>query len=195
MGTTARALETAEADSAAPLLADPEPRLEGLVRHHFVFVWRSLRRLGLVEADADDAAQRVFMVLSQQLAKVAPGRERAYLFGTAVRVAANVRRKHERSIEQPSELLDQCDNESPSPERLLERRRARALLDQLLEELRPEQRLVFILAEIEEFGQKEIAETLCIPEGTVASRLRRARAHLERKLDALRLLQEKGDEP
>ncbi len=192
MGSPARARETVEGDSTLPSGTQLESQLENLVRAHFVFVWRSLRRLGLAPPDADDAAQRVFMVLSRQLATITPGRERAYLFGTAVRVAANVRRKNLRSIEQPTELLDEFRDERPNPERLLERRRARALLDELLGGLPAEQRLVFILAEIEGLGQREVADTLQIPEGTAASRLRRARAHLERRLAELRCLHHAG---
>ena len=38
-----------------------------LVRSQFGFVWRTLRRFGVAEGDADDAAQQVFLVLARKL--------------------------------------------------------------------------------------------------------------------------------
>jgi RNA polymerase sigma-70 factor (ECF subfamily) len=141
---------------------------------HFEFVWRSARRLGVPEADADDATQQVFIVAAGKLAAIAPGSERAFLFATALRVASHVRRAQKRRGEVPCEMGDTADA-SPSAEELVDRRRARALLDEVLESLPIEARAVFILFELEEMTLAEIAATLGIPIGTAASRLRRGR--------------------
>ena len=61
------------------------------------------------------------------------------------------------------------------PDELVALRRARALLDEALGCLSWEQRTVFLLVEMEEMTAPEVAETLGIPLGTVASRLRSAR--------------------
>ena len=63
----------------------------------------------------------------------------------------------------------------PNAEQLLERRQARALLDQLLDEMPEDLRVVFVLFELEELSTPQIAELCALPIGTVASRLRRAR--------------------
>lgn len=47
-------------------------RARALVNEHFDFLWRLLRRLGVPEAEVDDAAQQVFLVATRRLAEVAP---------------------------------------------------------------------------------------------------------------------------
>jgi RNA polymerase sigma-70 factor (ECF subfamily) len=64
---------------------------------------------------------------------------------------------------------------------LVERSRARALLDSILGELPEPLRSVFVLYEIEQLSTHEIADLLGLPRGTVASRLRRARAEFEKR--------------
>ena len=153
----------------------PARDFSALVRAEIDFVWRQLRRLGLSRADADDATQQVFMVASRRRAELVAGKERSFLYGTAVRVAANVRRGLQRRREvdaPPSEpALD-----APLPDEVVERRRARALLDSLLAQLPEELSRVLVLAEVEQLTVAAIAELEGIPAGTAASRLRRARA-------------------
>ena len=55
-------------------------RLRRLVDREHAFVWRSLRRLGVLEGDVDDAVQKVFLVTSQRLATFPPDRDRSFLF-------------------------------------------------------------------------------------------------------------------
>jgi RNA polymerase sigma-70 factor (ECF subfamily) len=70
-------------------------------------------------------------------------------------------------------------------EQLLDQKRARQILDQVLETMAPDLRMVFVLYELEELSMIEIANALTIPQGTVASRLRRARADFR---DRVRIL-------
>ena len=157
-------------------------RLTRLVRDHLPFVWRALRRLGLEEAQADDAAQSVLLLLARRLDEVETGKERAFLFGAALRVAHGTRRRAARRRSRLEDRdLEGLEDPRPSPEALLERRRARALLDELLAELPLELRSVLVLHEIEELSVNEIAEVVGIPVGTAASRLRRARVDFERR--------------
>jgi RNA polymerase sigma-70 factor, ECF subfamily len=160
--------------------ADSEPpeaqvRLGEMVREHFAFVWRVLRRLGLSESDADDAAQQVFLTVSHRLCDIAIGSERGFLFSTAVNVAAHAHRSQKRWQELPESELDNRRDSVPGVEELIDRRRARELLDEILEAMALELRLVFVLFEVEQLTMAEIARMLELPPGTVASRLRRAR--------------------
>jgi RNA polymerase sigma-70 factor (ECF subfamily) len=164
-----------EVQPAGPSEVQPAAMKE-LLRDHFAFVWRSLRRLGLDEGLADDGAQEVFLIASRKQALIEPGRERSFLFGTAVRVAADMRKKVARRREVSQDSSVETVDPAPSPEALLDQRRARALLDELLDELPHEIRPVFILYELEGLEMQEIAELLSLPRGTVASRLRRGRA-------------------
>ena len=166
--------------SAAP---PPSPRndarVRALVGEHFDFIWRLLRRLGLSPADADDATQHVFMVSLPKLADIAPGKERSFLYGVALRVHANAHRKRVRRREEPLDAQTLARDEGPQPEATLELARARAKLDTLLDELPEELARVFVLCVIEELSMADVAVLEGIPAGTVASRLRRARATLE----------------
>jgi RNA polymerase sigma-70 factor (ECF subfamily) len=74
---------------------------------------------------------------------------------------------------------------------LLQQGRARALLDEILEAMPTELRAPFVLFELEEMTMSEIAQTLEIPPGTVASRLRRAREIFQEQSRRLRATQER----
>jgi RNA polymerase sigma-70 factor (ECF subfamily) len=168
-----------EAESSPP----PSPeRLAGLVRAHYAFVWRLLRRLGLGEGDADDAAQQVFLAASGRLNAVEAERERSFLYGVALNVGARARRSLGRRREEPLEAASERVAPEPNAEQLLERRQARALLDQLLDEMPEDLRVVFVLFELEELSTPQIAELCEIPVGTAASRLRRAREDFEERV-------------
>ena len=157
-------------------------RIAGLVRANYAFVWRLLRRLGLREGDADDAAQQVFLAASGRLSGVEPARERAFLYGVALNVGARARRSLGRRREEPLEAAAERAAAEPNAEQVLERRQARALLDQLLDEMPEELRVVFVLFELEELSTPQIAELCEIPVGTAASRLRRAREDFEERV-------------
>src|SRR6185436_2113393 len=83
---------TAETSAPQGAAESPELRFRRLVDAHFDSIWRWLRGLGVPARGADDAAQQVFLIAAQKLAEITPGSERAFLFGTAMGVAANVRR-------------------------------------------------------------------------------------------------------
>ncbi len=99
-----------------------------------------------------------------------------------MRWAANARRVHGRRREAGADELPEVIDPAPSPEDLTEQRRAAAILDQLLAAMDLDLRAVFVLDEIEQLSRSEIAQALGIPEGTVASRLRRARQDFAARL-------------
>lgn len=168
------------------LAATPMPdarsaqRLRDQIRDNYEFLWRSLRRLGVTGPSVEDAAQLVLMVFVRRIEDVHPGAERTFLFSTAIRVASDFRKKQARSREvSDSEALEGYPSRWPSAERLIDEGRARELLDVVLAEMPIDLRVVFVLFELEELTMAKIAEMLDLPAGTVASRLRRARALFE----------------
>jgi len=173
-----------------------EARLRRLMDGYFDFVWRSLRRLGLTNADADDATQEVFLIASRKLSAIVPESEKRFLFATALRVASTKRRTVRRRKEEPrswlgdDELEPERERSQPGPDRLAELSRAREELDQIMNGMELEQRAVFVLYELEELTVPEIASTLQIPIGTVSSRLRTAREKFEQALRRLRAREE-----
>ena len=164
--------------------------MQSLVETHYEFVWRSLRRLGIQEADAEDVVQEVFLTASRRLDDILPGKERAFLYRTAMNHAAHARRSRGRRRETTELDAEERPSQAPSPEDLADRSRARTLFYQLMEELSAEQRAVFSLYELDQMTMAEISDTLDIPIGTVASRLRRARATFAKGLDRRRQQEE-----
>ena len=169
-------MNPATKESAPAALAISGESVASLVEQHADFVWRSLRRMGVPSSQADDATQEVFIVTSRRLQRVERGRERAFLYGVAINVAAHARRSRARSREVPGEeeTLSARDH-APNPETRLAEAQTRALLDRVLDALSEELRAVFVLFELEEMTRIDIARLLDVPSGTVASRLRRAR--------------------
>jgi RNA polymerase sigma-70 factor (ECF subfamily) len=106
---------------------------------------------------------------------------RAWLFGIARRVAASTRRKRNQQI--PTER-SQAVGRGASPESEVA---ARELLLQLLETVDEDQRVAFMLHDLEGFSGAEIAEMLEVPRGTVYSRIRLARKQLAAQVRRLRL--------
>ncbi len=165
--------------STMPLTGTPsraDAQLADLFARFFDFVWRSARRLGADVGTADDVAQEVFLVAARRLADIEPGKEKAFLFGTTVRVAADVRKRAGRRREAPAdELATVAGPAADAPDAQLDRDRARAMLDRLIAELPDDTRPVFVLYELEAMTMADIATCLGLAPGTVASRLRRGR--------------------
>jgi RNA polymerase sigma-70 factor (ECF subfamily) len=165
--------------------ADAARRVDHLVRTELPFVWRLLRRLGLEPADADDAAQQVFIVAARSVRSIEVGRERAFLYSTAVRIASRSHRSRRRRREVGADTLGDLVSHTTDPERLTAQRQARELLDGVLAQMPMDARVVFVLFELEQLTMSEIACALKIPQGTVASRLRRGRAMFQASIAEL----------
>lgn len=154
-------------------------RVRSAVDKHLGLIWRVARRAGLGREDAEDAAQLAFLVLSQRLADVPPSAELSFLISTVLRVAKDLRvRKWHTSVDGGFDA-DTRESTHPSPEEQLDRHRAFLLLTEALDALDECDRLAFVLVDIEQMSRREAAELLHIPEGTVASRLAKARTRVE----------------
>ncbi len=176
-----------ELDGAA---SEPPPRpsaagtstwIRLLVGAHFDFIWRSLRRLGVPQAEVDDATQKVFWVAIRRAQDIAEGSERAFLFSTALHVASDVQRTRARRREvSDDDAIAHLVEPLSDLDDLVDRKRARQILDDVLDVMDLELRSVFVLAELEELTAPEIGALLGLPVGTVSSRLRRARDEFRR---------------
>ncbi len=156
-----------------------------MVAAHLPFVWRSARRLGVPEAEADDLTQKVFWLASRRLDEIPVGGERGFLFRTTLGLASNVRRGLRRRREIDLDSLGEPLTASPGPEEITHQRRAQEQALAILDTMPDDLRAVFVLFEIEELTTSEIASLLDLPAGTVASRLRRAREHAAAKIKQL----------
>ncbi len=161
--------------AAGEMTVSSTDRLTALFQQHFDLVWRTVRRLGVPPEAVDDAAQEVFVIASRRLGSIEHGKERAFLYGTAVRVASTARRTSSRRRAQPLDEAPDPSDAAPTADELVDRKRARELLDELVARLPDDTRPVFVLYELEGLTMEEISICLEVPPGTVASRLRRAR--------------------
>jgi RNA polymerase sigma-70 factor (ECF subfamily) len=152
-----------------------QSRLRGIVDRHYDFIWRTVRYLGVPDAGAEDAAQQVLCVLARRLAEIPPEAEVSFLFATARRIASETRRSARRRPQPGTADVDTLMAPMPSPEELVDERRAQDLLRHVLDSMPVDLRVVFVLFEIEELTLREVSAMLDVPMGTAGSRLRRAR--------------------
>ncbi len=82
------------------------------------------------------------------------------------------------------QTMDVAD-EAPSPEEALLAKEERSLLQEAMSALDAEQRQILTLRVVNDLSYTEIAQVLSLKEGTVKSRLARAREHLRKKLEKL----------
>jgi RNA polymerase sigma factor (sigma-70 family) len=142
-------------------------------------VWGVCRRL-LNQEDAEDAFQATFLVLVRKAASIVP-RERVanWLYGVAHQTALQASRTAARRRAREKQVT-----EMPEPA-VLEQdlwRDLQPLLDQELSRLPNAYREVIVLCDLEGKARKEAARQLGLPEGTVGSRLARARTMLAKRL-------------
>ncbi len=164
---------------------EKDERLRSMVDQHIDFVARVLRNAGTPEAEVDDDLQRTFITAAKRMDDIRHGAEKSFLLQIALRVAAHARRtvarRREVQTEDPPDLVEAL----ATPEQLTDQRRARLMLDRVLDQMDVDLRTVFVLHEFEEMNMSEIADVLEIPRGTVASRLRRARLEFRERVIAL----------
>ena len=164
---------------------NPEARLREMVDQHVDFVARVLRNAGTPPSDIDDEVQRTFIIAARRLDDVRAGAEKSFLFRIALNLAAHVRRTMARRREVSGDQAPERVEMFATPEQLTDRKRMRELLDRVLDQMHDTLREVFVLHEFEEMNMSEIAAVLGIPRGTVASRLRRARAEFRERVAAI----------
>jgi RNA polymerase sigma factor (sigma-70 family) len=162
------------------VLERDEAAFAALLRRHGPMVLGTCRRVLGCPHDADDAFQATFLVLALKAASVVP-RERVgpWLYGVAYRTACKARAaaSRRRAVErQVARLPEPAVPAGREPADWL------PLLDRELQRLPDRYRAPVVLCELEGRSRKEAARMLCLAEGTVSSRLARARRLLARRL-------------
>ncbi|HLJ93928.1 MAG TPA: sigma-70 family RNA polymerase sigma factor [Gemmataceae bacterium] len=156
-----------------------EAAFEALVRRHGPMVLAVCRRVLHNIHDSEDAFQATFLVLARKAASIRP-REMVgnWLYGVAYRTALGAKRaiRKRRAKEQRASEMPRRETANNIGAEL------RPLLDQELERLPDKYRAVLVLCDLEGKTRKEVAHQLRLPEGTVSSRLARARERLAKRL-------------
>jgi RNA polymerase sigma-70 factor, ECF subfamily len=172
---------------ALPKGAPPSlPSFPQLYAEQSPFVWRTLRRLGVREADLEDVCQEAFMIVHRRLPEF-EGRSKlgTWLFGICVRLASDYRRRaYNRRETAVSELPDGAL--PPEQVELVARRQARARLDAILDALDEDKRTVFVLFELEQWPMTQVSEAVGCPVQTAYARLYAARQKVQEALNRAR---------
>jgi RNA polymerase sigma factor (sigma-70 family) len=154
-----------------------EAAFEALLLRHGPMVLGVCRRVLGNYHDAEDAFQATFLVLAKKAASVQPPSQLGnWLHGVAHRTALAARRTAARRCAREARAMPRKAQADDGAARL------REVLDGELASLPPAYREVIVLCDLEGRGRKEVAAQLGCPEGTVASRLARARQSLARRL-------------
>jgi RNA polymerase sigma-70 factor (ECF subfamily) len=187
MSVAAQARKPEESALAVPLSMEADS-MGAMYDEYFPVVWRGLRRLGVPEAQLEDAAQDVFLVIHRRHADFA-GRSalKTWIYGIVVRVAKDHRRaaaRHSNRVERLASLSltegQTQTEEGPAAE--AERREAARLLQWILAEMDEDHRQILVLVELEQLLPREAAEALGISVRTCQRRLQAAQLVLSEKL-------------
>lgn len=156
------------------------PDFSAVYESQAAFTWRSLRRLGVPEADVQDASQEVFVVVHRKLPEFA-GRSsmKTWVFGICLRVASDWRKRAHIKREAPMEEAPARTTSGETPTREIAMKQARQKLDLALAQLDEDKRAVFVLFEMEELSMAEVAEAVGCPVQTAYARLYAARKFIE----------------
>ena len=131
--------------------------------------------------DADDLTQQVFLQLFHKLDQFSgQSKLETWLYRLATNEALQHLRRKKRHAMQP--LV--AEPSASDPNRLMESEKLQ-MLEVALSRIDPELRAILSLKEEQGLSYREIAESIGIPEGTVGSRLNRARKELRDELQKL----------
>jgi RNA polymerase sigma-70 factor (ECF subfamily) len=154
-----------------------------IVHQHARLLYRVAHSLLRHPQDAEDAVQDALLKLYRGDAWQHMNDERAFLARTVWRTAFD--RLQSRTT-QPDELAELLLRDTrPTPSQTAEANDDQALLHHLIDRLPPDLRQPLLLSAIDELTSREIGLAMDIPEGTVRTRLMRARAELRRNFEAL----------
>lgn len=151
---------------------------------HMNDLYRTARRILGCQTEAEDVVQETYLQAWKSYHRFESGTNiRAWMFKIMFHVIHHHRRKAYRLVtvkEEESFVFDQLTYDPPVPQELRDED-VLAALDRVPENYRA----VILLADVQEFSYKEVAETLDIPIGTVMSRLNRGRKLLRSTLSDL----------
>ena len=182
------AVEVPDKELIAEVLAGQAESFEPLVVKYQPRVFALARRYARREDEVADIAQTVFIKAFQKLSSYrgdAPFEH--WLMRMATFTCYDFLRKHQRNREYPaSDLSDEendwLENVGEESTGETDRNAAKALVERLLDGLKPEDRHIIVLLELEGKSVKEIAEITDLSESNVKVKAHRARDKMRKLL-------------
>ena len=154
---------------------------ESAAMPHLNDLFRTALRVVGSRSDAEDIVQETYLQAWKSFHRFEPGTNcRAWLYKILFHVVQHHRRKwyNNRSARESEEaLMDTLAYEPPVPPNLSDEDVLAAF-----DKIPARYREAVLLADVQEFSYKEVAEALAIPVGTVMSRLSRGRKLLRQEL-------------
>ena len=193
--TSSQAVPSATPSATAASLTDEEivdrvcagdtQIFEILMRRYNQRLFRAARAIVQNDADAEDAVQQAYLNAYRHLAQF-EGRAKFSTWLTRIAVyeaLARRRRRRDKCIESSDEdCVTNVASATPDPERQTYAAQLGGLLEAALDALPDGYRTVFMLREVDGLNTSETAQQLRLSEGTVKTRLHRAKDLLQRKL-------------
>ena len=163
-----------------------EERFEEMVARQARFMFQVAFGLLRNRQDAEDAVQEAFLKLYRTDGWLRMENEKGFLARTVWRVALDhLPSAAERTSDVAEMELAATGGGGRSPEQNVVDEDERAVLRRLIDGLPEELRQPLVLSSVEEMTSREVAEAMGIPEGTVRTRVMRARAELRRRFVAM----------
>jgi RNA polymerase sigma-70 factor, ECF subfamily len=157
---------------------------EGLVQRQSRFVFQVAYAMLRNSHDAEDVVQETFLSLYRSGVWRKMNDERAFLARVTWRQAIDRLRANPRRSDDNSDALIELTSQESNPEQAIIGADQQAAVHRLIDALPEELRQPLALSTVQELNSREIAAILDIPEGTVRTRLMRARQMLKQKLSA-----------
>jgi len=173
------ASEPADVELIREVLAGRVEQFEVLIRRYQRLVATAALRMGIPREEVEDVSSEVFYKVYRSLARYRPEHALStWLYRITVNAALDRRRtrRHESRMEELSPNLS--DGRPALDQEASDQERAR-LLQEALGRIPGHYRAPLVMAHIEGLPLDEIARVLDLPEGTIKSRLFRARALLK----------------
>jgi RNA polymerase sigma-70 factor, ECF subfamily len=167
------------------------PTVETLVANHSLMVFRIAYSILRSHHDAEDAAQECFLrVLKHQDRLSEIENMKTWLARVAWTTALDKRRSRRAMVSLDDEdtgvaTMQSLADADASPDEQLAGKQMQKMLERLIAGLPEELRLPLELSTVQELNSAEIAAVMKIPEGSVRTRLFRARKQLKEKLAVL----------
>lgn len=179
-----------ESPGARRLRPDDEAQFASLVERHWRFAWKIAWAILRNPQDAEDAAQEAFLKMLRSKTWRNLNDERAFIARVVWRTAvdqhsASLTRTHRDAEAGPNGLspVEHLPSSDLGPEETVLAADWESAIHRLIDALPEELRQPLALSA--ELNSREIAATIGIPEGTVRTRLMRARQILREKLAAM----------